>query len=178
MKRLIRTMTLLSCITAATAFTGQSAFADYGFSGDRPGAGSGQQQKHKGHKGHRKGDFFKKMARELNLSEQQQAEARSIFEQARAEHKPLAEAMGGERRKLESLVHSGNADEAAIRAQASKVASLQSDLAVLRGQQAKRFVALLTPDQAAKLKDLREKGKGKGKGNFRGFAGCPQEPQP
>lgn len=176
MNRQLRTLTLFTCITAATAFTGQSAFADYGFPADGPGAGSGQQQKHKGHKGqrgHQGGRFFQKMARELNLSDQQQAQAKTLFEQGRAEHKPLMDAMGDERRKLQSLIHSGDADEAAIRAQAAKVAAVQSDLAVLRGQQAKQFAALLTPDQGAKLKEFREKGKG----HFKGFPGCRQEPQ-
>ena len=177
MNRQLRTLTLFTCITAATAFTGQSAFADYGFPADGPGAGSGEQQKHKGHKGHKGqkghqgGHFFQRMARELNLSDQQRAEAKTLFEQGRAEHKPLMDAMGGERRKLQSLIHSGNADEAAIRAQAAKVAAVQSDLAVLRGQQAKQFAALLTPDQAAKLKELREKGKG----HFGGFPGCSKK---
>lgn len=174
MNRQLRALTLFTCITAATAFTGGSAFADYGVPCEGPGARSGQHQKHQGHKGQKgrhDGRFLDRMARQLDLSLQQQTQAKTLFEKGRAEHKPLMEAMHGERNKLQALVHSGNADEAAIRSQAAKVAAVQADLAVLRGQQAKQFSALLTPEQADKLKELGEKSKG----HFRGHKGCRQE---
>ena len=100
---------------------------------------------------------MKKMSKELGLSSQQQTQAKAIFEAGRAENKPLFQAMMTERRQLRSLVMSGSADEAAIRAQSAKVASLQADLAVKRAQEAKRLQAILTPDQLTKLKAFMEK---------------------
>ncbi|ACH38163.1 CpxP superfamily protein [Citrifermentans bemidjiense Bem] len=153
MKRDLRKLALLACITAAATFGGQTAFAEY--TGADPSPGAGQHQKHR--KGHRGGDFFKKMARELKLTDQQQAQAKSLFESNPAEHKPLMESLRAERSRMQDLVRSGSAEEAAIREQAAKVAALQADLAVSRARAAKQFLALLTPAQAAELKALQEK---------------------
>jgi protein CpxP len=153
MKRDLRKLALLACITAAAAFGGQTAFA--GYTGADPSPGAGQHQKHG--KGHRGGDFLKKMARELKLTDQQQTQAKALFESSRAEHKPLMESLRAERSRMQGLVHSGSADEAAIREQAAKVAALQADLAVSKARAAKQFLALLTPAQAAELKDLQGK---------------------
>lgn len=152
MKRNLRKLALLACITAAASFGSQTAFAEYTKAGMSP---AGQQQKHR--KGHRDGDFLKKMARELSLTEQQQAQARALFENNRAEHKPLMESLRVERGRMQELVHSGKADEAAIREQAAKMAAVQADLAVARARAAKQFLALLTPNQAAQLKELQSK---------------------
>ncbi|WP_026842251.1 Spy/CpxP family protein refolding chaperone [Citrifermentans bremense] len=167
MKRDLRKLALLACITATAAFGGQTAFA--GYTGTDPSPEAGQHQKHR--KGHRGGDFFKKMARELKLTEQQQAQAKSLFKSSRAEHKPLMESLRAERSQMQDLVRSGSADEAAIREQAAKVAALQADLAVSRARTAKQFLALLTPAQAAELKVLQKK-----RGEQRGVA--PKVPVP
>ncbi|BCG48281.1 P pilus assembly/Cpx signaling pathway, periplasmic inhibitor/zinc-resistance associated protein [Citrifermentans bremense] len=153
MKRNLRKLGLVACITAAAAFGGQTAFAEYTGQGPTPAAG--QHQKHR--KGHRDGHFFKRMASELNLTDQQQAQAQELFKKSRQEHKPLMESLRAERSRLQDLVHSGGADEAAIREQAAKVAAVQADLAVARAQGAKQFLALLTPKQAAQLKEFRAK---------------------
>lgn len=168
MKKQMRILALFTCITAAAAAGGLPAFAGYGSPGPRQGAGAGEQQRHRGERG---AQFFGKMAAELGLSDQQKAKARELFEKGRGEHRPAMEAMRQERQQLQALIHSGSADESAIRAQAAKVAALQSDLAVQRGAQAKQFHALLTPEQAEKLKDLI----GKRKGGPRDF-GC-REPE-
>ena len=162
MRQELRRFALFTCITAVTAFGGQTAFADYGSPGERPEAKSGQQQRHKGQRGER---FFKKMAKELGLTDQQKTRAKALFETSRAQHKPLLDTMRTEKRQLQALVHSGSADEAAVRAQAAKVAAIESDLAVQKSQQAKEFLALLTPEQAAKLKEIQ----GKHRGHSRGF---------
>ena len=169
MRQELRRFALFTCITAATAFGGQTAFADYGSPSERPEAKSGQQQRHKGqraeHKGHRGERFFKKMAKELGLTDQQKTRAKALFETSRAQHKPLLDSMRTEKRQLQALVHSGSADEAAVREQAAKVAAIESDLAVQKSQQSKEFLALLTPEQAAKLKEIQ----GKRRGHSRGF---------
>lgn len=157
MKREIRAFAVATCIAAAALIGGQSAFAGYGGPAERAGAGSGRMHKQK--KGHR-GEFFQRMAAELKLTGQQKAQARDIFEKGRGEHKPLMDALRGEKRQLQTLIRSASADEGAIRAQAAKVAAIQSDLAVQRGEQARRFAAILSPDQAAKLKEMQDKGKG------------------
>lgn len=161
MKRQMKRLVLFACITATTVLGSQSAFAGYG-AGEGGRMGGCEQQKHKGH-----GGMFRKMARELGLTDAQKQQVRALFEAERQKNAPLFKALGNERRALRDLVHSGSADEGAIRAQSGKVAALQSDLAVARAAVAKQLLAQLTPEQAAKFKDLKK---------GRGFGGvCPEE---
>jgi len=176
MRKQLRPFALFTCITAATAFGGQIAFADNGTPAEQSEARSWQQQKHKGHKGHRGERFFKKMARELGLTDQQKTQAKELFDSSRAQHKPLLDSLRTEKGQLQTLVLSGSADEAAIRAQAAKVADVGSDLAVLKGKQAKQFLALLTPEQAVRLKEIQGKHQGKHRRNFGGFD-CQEGPE-
>ncbi|MBU5637944.1 Spy/CpxP family protein refolding chaperone [Geomonas sp. Red69] len=151
MKRQLRQLALFTCITATAALGAQSAFAGYGPAEGEGGKGCFEQQKHGGPRA-----MLRKMARELGLSEQQRNEARAIFEAGRAKNAPLFASLRHERHELQALVRSGSADEPAIRAQAAKVSALQADFAVQRGAQTRQFLALLTPEQAAKFKALRE----------------------
>ncbi|WP_136516140.1 Spy/CpxP family protein refolding chaperone [Geomonas edaphica] len=155
MKRQMKRLMLFACITATTVLGSQSAFAGYGAGGDGRMGGC-EQQKHKGH-----GGMFRKMARELGLTDAQKQQVRTLFEAERQKNKPTFAALGTERRALRDLVHSGSADEGAIRAQSAKVAGLQADLAVARAAVAKQVLALLTPEQAAKFKELK-RGRGLG----------------
>jgi protein CpxP len=60
-----------------------------------------------------------------------------------------------ERRALRDTIRAEKTiDEAAIRAQAAKVASLEADLAVQRAHVAHEIRAVLTPGQLQKLKDM------------------------
>lgn len=169
MNKTIRTVAMFTCLTTAALAGGQAAFAEL----DRdtqPGAGRGEMHKFKGE---RKGHFLAKIAVELQLNERQKAQTKELFEKGQAEHRPLMEALRVEKRELQTLIHSGKADEATIRAQAAEVAAIQSDLAVRRGEQAKKFHAMLTPEQASKLKELQQKRKGHLFGDHR----CDDSPQ-
>ena len=151
MRKQLRRLALFTCLTAASALGSQVAFADTG----APDQGQqGQCQKHKGHRGHR---FFKKMARQLGLTDQQKAQAKELFQTNRAQNKPLFGALMTARHDLRAMIQSGAADETAIRAQSAKVAAAQADLAVKRAQATKQFLALLTPDQVTKLKAIQAK---------------------
>ncbi|HBA89316.1 MAG TPA: hypothetical protein DCZ75_15415 [Geobacter sp.] len=169
MRKQLRRVALFTCITAALAFGSQAAFAHESHKGG--GEGGCSEQKQQGPGGAR---FLKKMARELGLADQQKNQAKALLEKGRAAHKPLLDALMTHRRQLQTLVHSGSADEAAIRAQAAKVAAVESDLAVQRAQEAGQFLALLTAEQATKLKEIQTK---RGE-HFRGFPGCRQEQEP
>jgi periplasmic protein CpxP/Spy len=155
MRKQLRPLAMFACIAATTAFGSQLAIAD---TGPAPASGSAQvqcdQHQHKGHRGHR---YFKKMARALGLTDQQKAQVKELFKTRRAQNKPLFVALMTEKHQLRTLVQSGSADEAAIRAQAAKVASAEADLAVQRAQGTKQFLALLTPDQVTKLRALQAK---------------------
>ncbi len=173
MKTQLRQIALFTCFTAATAFASQIAAADTGSAADQPKVECQQHQGRFGQGGHRgRHHFFKKMARELGLTDQQKSQAKELFQANRTQNKPLREALMSARQQLRTLVQSGSADETAIRAQSAKVAAAQADLAVKRAQATKQFLALLTPDQVTKLRAMQAKREGK----FRKFGHHDQAP--
>ena len=151
MRRQLRQLAVFTCITAASAFGGQIAVADTGPRADCSEAGSRQHHRHKGQHGDR---FFKKIAGQLGLTDQQKTQAKALHETNRAQNKPVFSALMAEKRQLRSLIHSGSSDEQAIRAQAARVAAAEADLAVMKAKNAKQFLALLTPEQATKLQAI------------------------
>jgi len=152
MKRQLRPLVLFACMAAATAFGSQLAAADTGAGHDGSRANCGEQ-----HQGFHKGGFLKRLAKQLGLSEQQKTGAKAILKNSRADNKPLVTALMTERHQMRSLMLSGTADEAAIRAQSAKIAAIQADLAVKRAQEVKQLLALLTPEQTTKLRAILDK---------------------
>ena len=178
MRRQLMTLALVGCIGAATAFGAQKAAANAGPASGEPQLRAGQQeQKHKGHRGEQQ--YFKKMARELGLTDEQKTRAKALKEGMRAENKELFGTLRTEKGLLRGMIHSGTADEAAIRAQAAKVAAVEEELAVKKAQGAKQFLALLTPDQVEKYRALQAKREARREGRFGrfgGFGGCDDGP--
>lgn len=164
--RKLRPLALFVCMAATTAFGAQIAAAA---TTPKDQAGCSEQHRHQGERH----NFLKKLAKQLGMSDQQKSQAMALLQKDRGENKPLFTAMMTERRQLRKLVMSGTADEAAVRAQSAKVASIQSDLAVKRAQQTKQLLALLTPDQINKLQGILAKREAKHEQKFRKFA--PEE---
>ena len=155
MKKSLRSLALAACITTITALGSSYALADDTTTASTPAQAQGEHQHGCQNAKHRRGHrFFARLAKKLGLTDQQKAQAKAIFKDNRAQAKPLFTSLMTERHQLRSLIHSGAADEAAIRAQSAKVASLQADLAVQRAKGVKQLMALLTPDQVTKLKAL------------------------
>jgi len=154
MRKQLRPLVLFACL-AATAFGSQIAAAETGSPTTGAEVRCGHDhQGHHGRDGHRGRHFFKKMARALGLTDQQKSQAKALYASNRAENKPLLATLLTERQQLRALILSGSADEAAIRAQSARVAAVEADLAVRRGQGSRQFLALLTPDQVTKLKGI------------------------
>jgi len=155
MKKSLRSLVLVAGIASVTALGCNFAAADDSTAAPAAAQAQGEHQHgcHKGkeHRGHR---FFARLARKLALTDQQKAQVKAMFKENRAQAKPLFTSLMTERGVLRALIQSGTADEAAIRAQSAKVAGIQADLAVQRAKGARQFLALLTPDQQAKLKAL------------------------
>lgn len=119
--------------------------------GDR--AGFNQEEHHHGF-----GPYahFTTLTAKLNLSDQQKTRMKDLFTQNRPAVKPVFAKLITEKRALRELIQSGSADEAAIRAQAAKVAVVEADLAVQHAQLAKQFRAILTPEQIEKFKAVQK----------------------
>jgi periplasmic protein CpxP/Spy len=158
MKSQIRRLVTITCITAATALGGQLALAQTSAPSQQSEVKRCDQQHKKGHRGRH---HAMRMAKELGLSEQQQSQAKALYEEHRAANKEVFQKMRAERRQLRMLVHSGSSDEVAIRAQAAKVAQAEADLAVSKARMARKFIALLTPEQLSKYQGMTAKGEGK-----------------
>jgi protein CpxP len=90
----------------------------------------------------------------LDATAEQKAQIREVLGRYRPETEPAVRQLVAERRTLRKMIQGGAPDEAAIRGQAARVASLESDLAVVRARAAKEVRALLTAEQLARLEDL------------------------
>ncbi|MFL6584576.1 MAG: Spy/CpxP family protein refolding chaperone [Chthoniobacterales bacterium] len=105
--------------------------------------------------GFRHGHGMFRALREVGVNDSQKEQIRNILRESRPTAQPLVKQLVQERKGLRDLVQSSPVNEPAIRAQAARVAQIQADLAVQRAHVADRVNALLTPDQVAKLKELR-----------------------
>jgi Spy/CpxP family protein refolding chaperone len=90
---------------------------------------------------------------ELGMTDAQKTQIHAILRDSQPNLQPLIKQYVEERRALRRTIHTTPADEAAIRAQATRVAQLESDLEVKRAYVAERICALLTPEQITKLKE-------------------------
>lgn len=153
MEKSLRSLAVAAGIAAVTAFSCNLALADSGATATPQTQGEHHRecQKGKHHRGHR---MFARLAKKLGLTDQQKTQAKALYQKNREQAKPLVANMMVERHKLRDLIHSGSADETAIRAQFAKVSAIQADLTVQRAQAAKQFLAILTPDQQTKLKAI------------------------
>jgi protein CpxP len=113
--------------------------------------------RHGGEGAGREGLYSGKALDRLGVSAEQKAQIRDVLGKYRPETEPAVRQLAAERRALRKMIQGGAADEAAIRVQAAKVASLESDLAVVRARAAKEVRTLLTPEQLARLGELQAK---------------------
>lgn len=135
-------MAVVLCIAALTACAGVAQANDGGWSGEH----CGQRQHHD----------FKKLARKLDLTDAQKVQAKAIFQANKDVAKPIVANLRAERKNLRALMHADTIDEAAIRAESAKVAGIQADLNVNRAKVGAQFRAILTPEQVATLKTMKD----------------------
>ncbi|GFO58369.1 hypothetical protein GMST_06940 [Geomonas silvestris] len=155
MKPSLRALVMAAALASVTVLGSQLAQADEtkaapAVGGEQRGHGCRQGN----HERHGK-QFLKRLAVKLGMTEAQKTQAKAVLETSRSQAKPLVASLKTERLQLRNLIHSGTADEAAVRAQSAKVAAVQADLAVQRAQTVQKLVALLTPEQQKKLQGLK-----------------------
>ena len=102
------------------------------------------------------GSHLKQMAKDLQLTQQQQQQLKEIFAKNRPQGEPLRKQFMEERRVLRALTEADTIDDAAIRAQVAKMSAVAADMAVHRAHVAREIRAILTPEQIAKQKELQE----------------------
>jgi periplasmic protein CpxP/Spy len=103
--------------------------------------------------GHHKGWMLQRMTRELNLTEAQQAQIKSILQTEHARIQPLKQQLR-QNQQAQGTPTTGAFDEAQARAFAGKQAQIMSDLIVEKQRTKSQIYAVLTPDQRTKAQEL------------------------
>jgi protein CpxP len=133
---------------AAALLMSVAALAQHGGPGGHRGGPGGP-----GHHGDMLGHF----ARELNLTDAQQAQIKQLteafHENNKAQHEQLMKGGGGPFEGLKD----GAFDEAAVRAAAQARANLHVEMEVAHARLMSQIYTLLTPEQKTKVNELRQR---------------------
>ena len=103
--------------------------------------------------GHHHGWMLQRMTKELNLTEAQQAQIKTILQTQRVEIQPLMQQLH-QNEQAQSAAITGAFDETQARAFAGKQTQIMSDLIVEKERTKSEIYAVLTPDQRAKAQQL------------------------
>lgn len=143
---------------AAALLMSVAALAQHGGPGGHRGGPGGP-----GGPGHH-GDLLGHFARELNLTDAQQAQVKQLtdafHESNKALHEQLVKGGPGGGGPFEGL-KDGAFDEAAVRAAAQARANLHVEMEVAHARLMSQIYALLTPEQKAKVAELRQRHEGR-----------------
>lgn len=109
-----------------------------------------------------------KMTEELGLSGEQKRSVAQILKDSREQGKALREAMRKAMDGMHAVMDSTPGDEAAVRKAAQAVSKAGEELAVHMGKVKASIDGVLTPEQKAKLTQLKQERKDKFKDRFEG----------
>ncbi len=113
-----------------------------------------------GHRG------FERMAEKLNLTDAQKEQVKQISEASRAKVKPLKESMRANRQQLESLTENEPFDEAQVQTIANRQGAIAAQIIVEKERAKWEIFQILTVEQRAQAKQLKEQMKERFKGRF------------
>jgi Spy/CpxP family protein refolding chaperone len=103
----------------------------------------------------RQGRSFGVMATALNLTDDQKAQAKSIFGAARESAKPIRQQLRDTRKSLHAAVQSGNAEQ--IQQLSVTQGTQMGQLTAIRSAAFAKFYQTLTPEQQQKAQTMRQK---------------------
>jgi len=104
---------------------------------------------------HNNHNHLQKMAAQLGLTDAQQAQAKAIFQGARAAAKPVRQQLHQERQALQAAIQAGKSDQE-IQQMASAEGPELAQLAAIRASASAKFYSTLTADQQQKLQALHQ----------------------
>jgi len=156
MRNKLKRLLLLGCIVSTTALGSGLALADETAPAASQGTVAAEHSWGHGPGQHRRHGMWK-MMKALKLSDQQKAESKALFKSNRQTMKPLFVSLLTAKHQLNALTTSGTADQSAIQAQATAVATAETNLALQKAQNIKKFLALLTPDQVTTYNAIQAK---------------------
>jgi Spy/CpxP family protein refolding chaperone len=103
--------------------------------------------------GHQHGSMLRHMSKQLNLTEAQQTQIKTILADERSKTMPLRQQLR-QNEQAQNAAINGAFDEAQARAFASKQAQIMSDLMVEKQRAKSQIYSVLTPDQRQKALQL------------------------
>lgn len=92
---------------------------------------------------------------QLQLTDEQREQIKTIFSGARETMQPLAQQVRQKHAALRDVARAQPFDESTVRVGAEEIAALQAQLMVQRAQIRNQVLAVLTDEQKARLRDLR-----------------------
>jgi Spy/CpxP family protein refolding chaperone len=137
---------------AAAALAAGLAFAQ------APAASPAHPRSGRGHAS-RMAEFHQRMMSELNLTDAQKAQAKTIFQGEREKAKPLVEQLRQDRQAMREAVKTN--DTARIHSLAAKEGKTRGELSALRSEAQAKFYATLTPEQRTKADQLHQQAREK-----------------
>ena len=124
----------------------------------------------RGDKGRHRREFahrgFERMAEKLNLTDAQKEQVKQISEASRAKVKPLKENMRANRQQLKLLTENEPFDEAQVQTIANRQGAIAAQIIVEKEGAKSEIFQILTVEQRAQAKQLKEQMKERFKGRF------------
>ena len=120
-----------------------------GFGGPPPGGPGGPGMRRGGPMG------FGPGFRELDLTDDQKAQLKTIVDSHRAEFEAAGKKIGAAREGMRALVEGDAINEGAIRAKSAEIAAAEADLMILNAKVRQESMQVLTSEQLQKMKELR-----------------------
>jgi Spy/CpxP family protein refolding chaperone len=114
-------------------------------------------------------NVFARIARTLELTDDQKVRARAILKTHADEIEAQFGAVSAARRALQDAMHARPIDEAAIRARAQELGRVHGDGGVLFAHLREEIEPILNADQQARLEKMREQMRGRGDRIARAF---------
>lgn len=93
--------------------------------------------------------------RELDLTDDQKAQMKSIADSHRDEIRAADEKVGAARDGMRGLIDGDSINEAAIRAKSAEIAAAEAELLILNAKIRQESLQVLTSEQQQKLKEMR-----------------------
>ena len=132
-----------------------------GFGGPPPGGGPGMPGPRRG--GPMGGPMgFGPGFGMLDLTDDQKAQLKQIAESHRDEFRAAGEKVGAARQGMRALMEADTIDENAIRAKSQEVAAAEAEIMILNAKVRRQSLQVLTSEQQAKLKEMRDRRPGPG----------------
>lgn len=128
--------------------------------GDGPNCERSGHRMGEGHKHGGKGFNLDRMARKLDLGDDQRTQIEAIMEASKQQMSDQRDKMQANREQLRALMMQSPLDETAVRKVADAQGDLKADMIMLRAQQRAKINAILTDEQRAELEDMGGKKRG------------------